>query len=68
MFKRDNWTCRYCGIEPHIIYLTVDHKKPRIFGGTNDMRNLLTACSECNNKKRDMSHRLFLNICQKNAI
>ena len=32
IFKRDNYTCQYCGIESN--QLTIDHVVPRQKGGT----------------------------------
>lgn len=68
VFKRDNHTCKYCEKTEPEVRLEIDHKKPRILGGSNHLINLITSCSKCNNSKRDMSYKLFLNICQRNAI
>lgn len=48
IFKRDQFTCQYCGGHPPAIILQIDHIKALAEGGTDDMDNLLTACSECN--------------------
>lgn len=51
VFKRDSFTCQYCGkIAPDVI-LEVDHIVPVAEGGTNDIINLITACFECNRGK-----------------
>lgn len=47
---RDNHVCAYCG-SGHAN--TVDHVQPRSKGGKSSWKNLVAACRECNNKKRD---------------
>lgn len=52
VFKRDDWTCQYCGKkckDPK--KLTIDHVHPRCKGGDSSWTNLVTACFACNNKK-----------------
>lgn len=53
VFKRDNFTCQYCGKSASEVVLNVDHIEPISEGGTNDLFNLITSCFECNNGKRD---------------
>lgn len=53
IFKRDNFTCQYCGKSAPEVILNVDHINPVANGGTNDTFNLITSCFECNNGKRD---------------
>lgn len=48
VFKRDKFTCQYCGRSAPDVILHVDHIKPVKEGGTNDIMNLVTACKECN--------------------
>lgn len=48
VFKRDKFTCQYCGRSSPDVILHVDHIKPVKEGGTNDILNLVTACQECN--------------------
>jgi hypothetical protein len=48
VFKRDSFKCQYCGKSSPDVVLHVDHIKPVAEGGTNDISNLLAACSECN--------------------
>ncbi len=52
VFKRDKFTCQYCGRKAPDVVLNVDHITPVAEGGTNDMLNLITACFSCNNGKR----------------
>jgi len=51
VFKRDEFTCRYCGRTTPEVVLEVDHIIPRCEGGSNDPINLTTACWECNRGK-----------------
>ena len=48
IFKRDAFTCQYCGSEKD---LTLDHLVPRSKGGKSIWTNLVTACKRCNSKK-----------------
>ena len=48
IFKRDEFTCQYCGAVPPKTILHVDHINPVFAGGTNDIDNLITACIDCN--------------------
>lgn len=51
VFKRDKFTCQYCGRMSPDVVLEVDHIKPVSKGGTNDIMNLITSCMECNRGK-----------------
>lgn len=53
---RDNFTCVYCGRNPKEdgVKLEVDHIIPKSRGGTDDIDNLVTACWECNQGKKDL--------------
>ena len=51
VFKRDNFTCQYCGEKPPEVTLEVDHLIPVSKGGTDDQKNLITSCIECNRGK-----------------
>lgn len=48
VFKRDAFTCQYCGGHPPAVILHVDHIKALAAGGADDIDNMVTACSECN--------------------
>jgi hypothetical protein len=48
IFKRDNFTCQYCGGKPPEKKMTIDHKIARSKGGSDEDSNLITACMECN--------------------
>ena len=51
VFKRDKFTCQYCGRTAPSVILEVDHLKPVAEGGNNGMMNLITSCRECNRGK-----------------
>lgn len=53
VFKRDRFTCQYCGKNPPDVLLECDHIIPRAAGGTDEITNLTTACKECNAGKSD---------------
>lgn len=48
VFKRDVFTCQYCGAHPPGVLLHVDHILAVAKGGTNAIDNLVTACEPCN--------------------
>ena len=51
VFKRDSFTCQYCGRNAPEVILEVDHIKPVAEGGKNTMLNLVTSCRDCNRGK-----------------
>lgn len=51
VFKRDKFTCQYCGDKAPDVILEVDHILPVAAGGGNEMLNLITACRDCNRGK-----------------
>lgn len=51
VFKRDKFTCQYCGKQAPEAILEVDHIKPVSKGGDNRIINLITSCRECNRGK-----------------
>lgn len=52
VFKRDKFTCQYCGKKAPDVILQVDHIDPVALGGTNEILNLITSCQECNAGKK----------------
>ena len=48
VFKRDGFTCQYCGRTPPEVLLQVDHILALANGGDDDPDNLITACADCN--------------------
>jgi len=53
VFKRDSFTCQYCGRSAPDVLLQADHIKPVSKNGTNDITNLITSCFDCNSGKSD---------------
>lgn len=53
IFKRDSFTCQYCGKKAPGIVLEIDHITPVKHKGKNDILNLVTSCFECNSGKSD---------------
>ena len=51
VFKRDKFTCQYCGSSAPDVILEVDHIKPVAEGGKNELFNLITSCRDCNRGK-----------------
>ena len=67
IYERDSWTCAYCGRGPRdarrmsqaASVLTLDHLTPRSAGGSNDQRNIVTACRTCNSSRQNRDWRDF---------
>ena len=55
IFKRDNFTCKYCGRKSPEVVLEVDHILAVSKGGPDDRMNLTTSCWDCNRGKSDVS-------------
>lgn len=53
IFKRDKFTCQYCGCQPRPDELTIDHVVPRSHGGGSTWVNCVLACVQCNHRKAD---------------
>lgn len=66
VFKRDFFTCQYCGNSAPDVILHVDHINPVSKGGNNKLTNLITSCVDCNsgksNKKLDDSSAVKLQM------
>lgn len=54
ILARDKFTCRYCGSDSTQSPLEVDHILPVSKGGTDEITNLFTACSDCNAGKNNL--------------
>lgn len=48
VFKRDRFTCQYCGAKAPDVLLEIDHIEPIASGGSDELLNLITACKPCN--------------------
>lgn len=53
MFRRDQYTCAYCGKTFPVGKLTNDHIIPQSKGGKSIWVNCVTACGSCNRRKSD---------------
>src|SRR5205823_6933154 len=53
VFKRDSFTCQYCGRKAPDVLLDVDHIEALSKGGTDDLLNLIASCKDCNSGKSD---------------
>lgn len=59
VYAKYNGRCAYCGREIKYKDMQVDHLKPKAFGGTDNMENLMPSCRTCNHYKRANSLELF---------
>lgn len=57
VLQRDNYRCKYCRWKADTpeerTSLTLDHVIPKSKSGKTTVRNLVTACFDCNQKKAD---------------
>ena len=53
LFKRDHFTCLYCGNPFEYEHLSRDHVKPISRGGRDIWTNVVTSCKRCNARKSD---------------
>jgi len=51
LYRRDNFTCQYCGSQPGTELLSIDHVVPRSRGGRSTWENCVLACLDCNKRK-----------------
>ncbi len=51
VYRRDNFTCQYCGDRPGTKELSMDHVIPRCQGGKTEWENIVVACTDCNSRK-----------------
>ncbi|MEM7167746.1 MAG: HNH endonuclease [Planctomycetota bacterium] len=51
LYRRDQYSCQYCGAQPGSKELTIDHIIPRSRDGRSTWENCAVACVECNKKK-----------------
>jgi 5-methylcytosine-specific restriction endonuclease McrA len=67
LYERDAWQCVYCGRGPRDrrnlrqaqVILSLDHLTPRSQGGSNEARNLVTACLSCNGSRGNREWREY---------
>ena len=53
IWKRDAYSCQYCGRRPPADECTLDHIVPRSQGGETSWTNCVLACYQCNSQKAD---------------
>jgi hypothetical protein len=53
VFKRDSFTCQYCGRKAPEVVLELEHIEPVSKGGSDELLNLITSCWQCNSGKSD---------------
>jgi 5-methylcytosine-specific restriction endonuclease McrA len=53
IFRRDDYTCQYCGAQKDAEDLNFDHVIPASQGGPKCWENIVTACLPCNRQKAD---------------
>jgi 5-methylcytosine-specific restriction endonuclease McrA len=51
VFRRDAYSCQYCGSGLTLQEITLDHVVPRTAGGKTTFLNCVASCYPCNNKK-----------------
>ena len=51
IFKRDKHTCQYCGAQPPVDELTIDHILPKSRRGVSSWTNCVLSCIDCNKRK-----------------
>lgn len=64
IFKRDRFTCQYCGRRPPVVVLQLDHVIPVCQGGDNSTANLVAACEECNAGKSGVPLDLAIEVVE----
>ena len=67
IYRRDKYTCAYCGRKYSPDRLTLDHITPRQQGGTNKPSNLVTACDTCNSQKNNRTLMQYVRWLRVNA-
>lgn len=55
VYARDGYRCQYCGNHFGEDDLTYDHVVPRSAGGRREWTNIVSACTPCNSRKRNMT-------------
>jgi 5-methylcytosine-specific restriction endonuclease McrA len=57
LYRRDQHRCQYCGRNPGMRHLTIDHIVPRSVGGLTSWTNCVLACAGCNGRKGNQTPR-----------
>lgn len=59
VFRRDEYTCRYCGIND--VPMSYDHIKLWEKGGPNTVENGVCACKKCNKTRGNIEYKEWIN-------
>ena len=51
IFRRDNFSCQYCGCLLNARNATIDHVLPMSRGGGDSWENMVASCRDCNVRK-----------------
>lgn len=57
LYRRDNYTCQYCGVKTTTEELSIDHVIPKSRGGKTAWDNCVLACVRCNTRKANKTLR-----------
>lgn len=69
VFKRDGFSCQYCGANPPNVVLECDHIDSVSKGGSNEIDNLITSCFDCNRGKSNIKlNKIALSVVEKHNI
>jgi hypothetical protein len=61
---RDGWGCHYCGVDLSPAPPShVEHKVPKVRGGSNALDNKVLSCGPCNQNKGVIPHDEFPHEC-----
>jgi len=60
ILKRDKFRCHYCQGTLNMDGMTIDHKIPKAYNGSNDNSNLVASCIECNQLKGTIPYNVFM--------
>jgi len=67
ILKRDGYHCFYCMRELNVSTYVLEHVVSRP-AGNNSYRNLVSACRECNNRKKALSAEEFIRMLYREAV
>jgi len=62
VYAKSNYQCYYCGrdVSSKKVFFHVEHLKPKVSGGTEDLDNLRCVCQFCNLAKGELSENEFI--------
>ena len=69
IYLRDGDTCLYCRKHASLCErMTLDHIVPYVIGGSDRPTNLVTACADCNSRRKDMPIEDFAQMLADQGI